>query len=909
MDNSIVSNQNTLFSIFKSIADLCLDNLVDIHFLHSFSTPYLPEGNKNTNADLLKKHNLANLDTYHIINIQLTEFLKNYFINISYDFSITVLAVHIFIIASHCLQDRCDVKHQPSPVFDFACNFNNFNANNNVFKEDSQNPLVVNLSQHTLTPAQTKVLSRGLKFCPNPGHPDLSSYQADLDAFHLRLKRFLFFLKPKRNNQADQLDNTTYADLSQTNIDYDIIGPDEPFKHRKFKKPSAWVPPPIAPLEFFISKNNLDLAKCKPKKRGKSNISRDEQKALRELANNHNIIIKPADKGGAVVIQDRDKYVSEGLRQLSDRNFYEEKDSDLTKTHHEEVVNILDEMYRTRQIDRSCYLYLTDSNIRTAQFYTLPKIHKKKQNPPGRPIVSGNGCPTERISQFIDHFLQPSVKNIRSYIKDTTDFLLMLESLGQLPPNCILVTLDVASLYTNIPNKEGCTAALAGLDGIRGGATNPSNTHLIKLLEKVLRCNNFDFHGRHFLQVGGTAMGTKVAPAYANTFMGWFEENHVYTYHRQPLLWKRFIDDIFVIWQHDHRELDNFISYLNSRMPSIKFEAEKSLEQVSFLDVLVKLKGRKLETTLYTKPTDSHNYINYASCHQKSCRDGIPYGQFLRLKRICSTEEEFVRNSKSLAFYFHKADYPLDLIQKSFERAYAQDRQMLITPKSDTTIVDGEKKDGLFLITTHHPTFHEVNNIVTSNLDLLDRSSSTRPIVQTQITRGFRRCKNLRDILVRAKITPLPATNSKTATFANECKRTHCIYCRMLIRTGSIHCPQTDQSFITRRQVSCRCTNLIYALECRQCGKVYVGQTKRRLMDRIMEHLRNIRQRCQTHIVSRHYTRPDHDGIQNMVIHILEFIPAHPDSRAAADLRNRSERKWIFRLHSQVPNGLNISDI
>ena len=100
-------------------------------------------------------------------------------------------------------------------------------------------------------------------------------------------------------------------------------------------------------------------------------------------------------------------------------------------------------------------------------------------------------------------------------------------------------------------------------------------------------------------------MGTKVAPAYANTFMGWFEENHVYTYHKQPLLWKRFIDDIFVIWLFGHEELDLFISSLNSPMPSIKFEAEKS--PTAFLDVKVILKGTNIETTLYTKPTDSHN--------------------------------------------------------------------------------------------------------------------------------------------------------------------------------------------------------------------------------------------------------------------------------------------------------------
>ena len=175
-------------------------------------------------------------------------------------------------------------------------------------------------------------------------------------------------------------------------------------------------------------------------------------------------------------------------------------------------------------------------------------------------------------------------------------------------------------------------------------------------------------------------------------------------------------------------------------------------------------------------------------------------------------------------------------------------------------------------------------------MDVLDRSSSTRPILQTRLVRGFRRCKNLMDILVRAKISPIPDTISNRATHINQCTRPVCIYCRMLNRQGSIHCPFTDKSYTTRKQVSCKCTNLIYALECQKCGKVYVGQT----MDRMMEHLRNIRQRCPNHIVSRHYNRADHDGISNMTIHILEFISAHPDSKAATEIRNKCERKWVF---------------
>ena len=112
----------------------------------------------------------------------------------------------------------------------------------------------------------------------------------------------------------------------------------------------------------------------------------------------------------------------------------------------------------------------------------------------------------------------------------------MLNQLDTLPPNSILTTLDVSSLYTNIPNEEGMNATAIALDNSRGNNQHPSNTHLLSLLNKVLKCNNFDFDGKHFLQVGGTAMGTKVAPSYANTFMGWFEETHVYTYAQQPLL-------------------------------------------------------------------------------------------------------------------------------------------------------------------------------------------------------------------------------------------------------------------------------------------------------------------------------------------------------------------------------------
>ena len=85
---------------------------------------------------------------------------------------------------------------------------------------------------------------------------------------------------------------------------------------------------------------------------------------------------------------------------------------------------------------------------RIPEFYTLTKNHKKK--PVGRPIVSGSGGTTERISSFVDSLLQAIAKKQESYLKDTTDFINFIES-TQISDDVVLATLDVSSLYSNIP--------------------------------------------------------------------------------------------------------------------------------------------------------------------------------------------------------------------------------------------------------------------------------------------------------------------------------------------------------------------------------------------------------------------------------------------------------------------------
>ena len=85
------------------------------------------------------------------------------------------------------------------------------------------------------------------------------------------------------------------------------------------------------------------------------------------------------------------------------------------------------------------------------------------------------------------------------------------------------------------------------LEAFRPNGQKPTNTSLLRLLTLVLRTNNFTFCGKHFLQVGGTAMGTKAAPNYAINYMHCWEKKFVYSKSGGLYLWKRYIDDIFLI--------------------------------------------------------------------------------------------------------------------------------------------------------------------------------------------------------------------------------------------------------------------------------------------------------------------------------------------------------------------------
>ena len=294
---------------------------------------------------------------------------------------------------------------------------------------------IVNLSSYTLTKSETSVLSKGLGFCPTPGAPDIGNIIQDLDVFKRKTRLNLFF----SGSNQDSMEQNTQSGV--------------PFEHKFLKLKSTFNPVGPFQLETMFYSIEQDLHRLKYRQPRKKNLTKEEYKSIKSLRNNPDIIIKPADKGSAIVILDKQYYINEGERQLHNNHFYEETETDLTGEVIHRVNLYVNNMLQRGQISQNTSNYLTTDIDRTQHFYLLPKIHKDINNPSGRPIVSGSGGPTEKISQLVDHFIGPLVPLSESYIRDSTHMINILSELNMLP-DMILCTLDITSLYTNIPHNE-----------------------------------------------------------------------------------------------------------------------------------------------------------------------------------------------------------------------------------------------------------------------------------------------------------------------------------------------------------------------------------------------------------------------------------------------------------------------
>ena len=128
-----------------------------------------------------------------------------------------------------------------------------------------------------------------------------------------------------------------------------------------------------------------------------------------------NIIITSADKGGAIVIMDNKKYINKANRQPSNKHNYKLLQEDPKLLRSNLVKSTIDRLKKKNLLSKKLADELKSVSPNPTNFYISPKIHKK--NNPGRPEINLINCHTSEISRFVDHHLQPLVREIPPYIK------------------------------------------------------------------------------------------------------------------------------------------------------------------------------------------------------------------------------------------------------------------------------------------------------------------------------------------------------------------------------------------------------------------------------------------------------------------------------------------------------------
>ena len=172
---------------------------------------------------------------------------------------------------------------------------------------------IINLSDYTLSTPEKTLLSRGLSFCPQPTQVDTLDIQRDTLLFNRRLRLKHLF-------------------RDQNNTNRDI-----------FTSPTGWTPPvgKSPTLDTYINVTTTEILEHHPAPRKCMNLSNTELAALITLRSNSNLVIKPADKGGAIVLMNKEDYIQEGLRQLRDPKFYREIPRDHTNKNTTEIHKFL----------------------------------------------------------------------------------------------------------------------------------------------------------------------------------------------------------------------------------------------------------------------------------------------------------------------------------------------------------------------------------------------------------------------------------------------------------------------------------------------------------------------------------------------------------------------------------------
>ena len=615
------------------------------------------------------------------------------------------------------------------------------------------------------------------------------------------------------------------------------------------------------------------------------------------------LVMRTQDKGNKFVIVTKETDVQKANEQIQ-RSSFVKLDDDPTTHHIRKVKQWALKWLQLGEISKEWKEFVINTEARPGKNATLYKTHK--QGTPVRLLTSGCNTAIENLARFLETICAPLIKNIPSRIKNTGHLLDIIDSINEkgIPDNSVLVSFDIINMFPSIDNQNGIRAVKNILD--TRSIKKPSTECVIEALELCLYNNNSMFFNENLLQTNGTATGAPNSCSYADIAVLEVDEKvfeKMNSSYPELSYFGRYRDDCLSLWCGNEERLNEFFTFMNSINKDLQFTMEIGGKSLCFLDLQITLKNNHLTTTVYSKPTNSHLYLHANSCHNQSSINGIPKGVALRLRRICSSDEEYQNKSVEYSTYLMKRGYGKRLVKKSFKKVSTVSRN-----EARMKVVKNDTNSRTVFTASFNPRGPDVKNTIKSYLPII----SEHPLLSTIFPKGSiivanKREDNLKDLILRGDPYNIKEdlTNNREFGYV-KCNKT-CDSClNYVIETAYITSYATGRKFKIRRESNCKSKNVIYVAYCKTCGKQGVGSTVS-WKPRLSNYKSHIKKKVPSCKIVKHFIEdcPD-DTLRNIGFVIVDVInnTEQLSQEKIDSILLQKEKFWIGTLVTQH-RGLN----
>ncbi|XP_078582762.1 uncharacterized protein LOC144865701 isoform X2 [Branchiostoma floridae x Branchiostoma japonicum] len=360
----------------------------------------------------------------------------------------------------------------------------------------------------------------------------------------------------------------------------------------------------IPDREAHLLRSKVSNLLNKPKKK-QSNLSKEEQEALKSLRQDKNIVILPADKGRLTVVLNKEDYKQKCSELLRDNNTY---------------------------------------------------------------LRLGKRDPTSSYKNELKAVLQRFQEegNTQHHIKNSQQFAEVIKQ-ARVEEDEELRSYDVTALFTSVPVDKAVDVILQRLkeDQTLSERTTLKPEQLADLLRVCLNCTYFVYDGIFYKQIHGAAMGSPVSPIVCNLYLEHLEQRALRTAPHPPLWWYRYVDDTHTKLKKTYA--DEFTDHLNSLDPDIKFTFEKEENRsLAFLDTLTTVQeDGSLRVTIYRKPTHTDQYLNFQSEHPLEHKLSVVRTLFHRAETVITDPQDKQKEKLHITQALKTCGYPTWAIEKA----------------------------------------------------------------------------------------------------------------------------------------------------------------------------------------------------------------------------------------------------